>query len=166
MSYVYRHEVLDYEVRTPHQHAEAGLSELAIFDAPPITREIDGVYREKIHCREAGLDHTVDLVQFEIKPTNECISLSDSYISCTVKLQKLNDDGTMVNPAATDTVGIANNVLYTLFRDQLIHINDRQIHATHQTYFLQCYLQLLTSLSEESFEKWKIAGYYNDQLVR
>ena len=116
MAYYFTHESLNHPLRTNHQNPDAQLSELSIFDAPALQSEVESVYYQKVHCTEASLDPTNNEVVFEVKPTNEPMLLSDSYMCVTAKLQKTNADGTVVNPLATDLTGITNLTLYSLFR--------------------------------------------------
>ena len=46
-----------------------------------------------------------------------------------------------------------------------IEINGKDIHGSYQHFFLQCYLQLLTSMGTDSLAKWASSCYYNDQIL-
>ena len=91
------------------------LSELDIFSAPAIQREVDGVFWDRVYCNESGLEISQNEVIFEIKPSLEVVSLADSYMEIVVRLQKETDDGPK-NPTAAEKVGIANNVMYTIWK--------------------------------------------------
>ena len=47
----------------------------------------------------------------------------------------------------------------------LIEINGKDVHSSYQHYFLQCYLQLLTSMGTDSLAKWVASCYYDDQIL-
>ena len=51
------------------------------------------------------------------------------------------------------------------FTDMRIEINGKDIHGSYQHFFLQCYLQLLTSMGSDSLEKWKASCYYDDKSL-
>ena len=55
----------------------------------------------------------------------DMLDMSSAYLEARVKLQKV-DGTTLTNPAVTDRVTPANNVLYNLFKDCTIEINGIQ----------------------------------------
>ena len=105
MSYYYSHEFLNHPIKS-HHGPESQLSELAIFDSPGIQNEVEQCYWDKVYCQEPGLDLSNDEVIFDVKPSNDPISLCDSYMQVKVKLQKLDDNDRPINPdPTTDFVG-------------------------------------------------------------
>ena len=111
MAYVYTHENLNNPIRTA-DHANAKLSELDITSSPPLQTEIHGSYWEKYYCPDASFDKSRNEVHFEVKPSMDAISLADSYMELTLKLQKLTSSGSTDPDPTRDVVGITNNVIY------------------------------------------------------
>ena len=110
MAFVYTHETLNNPIRTEHRNAK--LSELDLTGSPPLQTEIHGSYWEKYYCPDASLDKTIEDVHFEVKPSMDAISLADSYMELSLKLQKQTSSGAVDPDATRDVVGITNNVLY------------------------------------------------------
>ena len=162
-SYYYSHENLNHYVRGQGS-STAQMSELDLFSNLATQKEIESSYWEEIHCGEGGLDLSQNDVTFNIKPSIDMINLADSYMEATVSVQKVSATGSE-NPKEAETVNASNNVLYNLWKDLRIEINGKEIQSTHQLYFIEAYLLLLTNLSTDAMPKWRSAGLYEDEIV-
>ena len=50
-----------------------------------------------------------------------------------------------------------------MFQDLRIEVNGRQVNNSFQCYHIQCHLQLLLNMSQDSYSKWTVAGVYPDE---
>ena len=112
---------------------------------------------------DGSLEETQPAIVFNI-PGSTCVtSLTDSFICAKVSVKKKDDDdGSLSAPASTEHVTVCNNTLYSMFRDMVITLNDRQIQSSYQCYHIFQYLNLLLNTSETAMSKWLCASYYND----
>jgi hypothetical protein len=114
MSRFYSHDVMNDNIRNVKSEGTR-LTELDLFSGPATQTEIEGCFWERVHCQEAGLEVSQSEIIFDCKPSLECISLFDSYLEVVVRLQCITDAG-IRNPTAAETVGVTNNVLYSLWK--------------------------------------------------
>jgi len=124
---------------------------------------IDNAYYETLYCGEGNLNPTVPDVTFIAKGQNNLIDLNNTYMSMTCQLLKVAADGTGKPPASTEIVGATDLTMYTIWSDLVLYINGRQVNNSFHLYHLQCYLQLLTNMSSDAIEKWRVAGYWGDE---
>ena len=159
MSYYFSHEGLTDSYRTKGSDAE--VSELDLFSSVSLQSSIDNAYYEVVYSNVGNLETTVPDVTFIAKGQNNLIDLNESYMEMVCQLLK--KDGTSGKiPADTEIVNATDLTMYTLFSYLVLSINGRQVNNSFHLYHLQCYLQLLTNMSPESLDKWRIAGYWGD----
>ena len=120
MSYYYSHENLSSNVKGDHGGGpEVQMSELDIFSATAIQSEVRSSFHERVYPVEGSLDESQPEIAFNVKPTGDLICMNDSYIVADVRLLKQDSKKAWVNPASTDLVTPANNLLYTLFKGKI-----------------------------------------------
>ena len=156
----YTHENIDHPIRGQNSAPEILLSDLDFFSGVAIQKDIEASYHQEVFPNPGTLDQSQQEVIFETKPSIDLISLVDSYIEILVNIQKKQGNSS-VNPTAQEKVNVSNNVLFNLWQDMRLEVNNKEVHTSNQLFYLEAYIILLLSLSSDSLAKWETAGKFS-----
>ena len=133
-------------------------SELDIFSVPPTQTSIENGCMVDYHPIAATLDSGP--IEFNIPGTGEdYLDLANTYLHIGVKIKK--NDGSDLADAAS--VGPVNLLLHSLFSQVDVHLNDKLVSSSSNTYPYRAYIETLVNYGKAAKEtQLTAAGWYKD----
>ena len=144
---------------------------LNIFAKPYMDVGTETSYYTEVFPTNA-ITQTSNVIQFDITPSSDFISLQDSFIHLKVKITK--EDGTDIDafihtpaagqtPASGNSIGFIQAPLLTLFNSVDVSLNGHLLSDSYSTYGINAYLQLMLNFSPPSMNsRLALFGFYHD----
>ena len=128
---------------------------LNMFKVPPTDLSMSSRRFVRINPFNVGINP----VTFQVDPQEDFIDLKESYFK--VELAVMKDNGTAL--AAADVVGLANNLVHTLFKQFNARLNGTLISPHTDTYHLKAFLEaILNHDRDDGNTILAPEGWYND----
>lgn len=125
----------------------SGKSELKIFDDHPPQVVVESGYFEDVHPKASTEGHS-NIIEFVIAASNvDYLDLNDSILSVRVTITK--SDGTAIGKTDQKPV-VANFMLYSLFSDATLTLNDTQIEGGSSLYSYKAAIESLLNFDNEA----------------
>ena len=131
---------------------------LEMFKVPPTDLSMSSRRFVRINPFNVGINP----VTFQVDPQEDFIDLKESYFEVELQIEK--SDNT--NLAAADVMGLANNLVHTLFKQINVRLNGTLISPQTDTYHLKAFIE--TVLNHDRDDGATILapeGWYNSLSV-
>ena len=124
-------------------------SETDIFSPPPIQTSIEQGSWDRV-TPLAGFERGT--IEFDIAGTDEYIDLNETEFRAQISLRKFvgNDETRSEVIAATDKVGVVNNLLHSLFDQITVSLNGTQVENSNGSYAYRAYLEKLLNYGSDA----------------
>ena len=138
-------------VRNPH---------LNMFKVPPTDLSISSKRFVRINPFNVGINP----VTFQVDPQEDFIDLKESYFEVDLSIRK--GAATVANAgnalAAADVIGLANNLVHTLFKQINVRLNGTLISPQTDTYHLKAFIEtILNNDRDDGNTVLTPEGWYN-----
>ena len=140
---------------------EAMLPEFDYLSPQQIQRSVEHTYVEKIVATkvEAG-----NPIEFTLPKVHNYTALHDTKLELRIKITK--SDGANTGDVATDKVGVANNILHTMFDKLELFINGHS-KENQSNYAQRAYIDALTSYRHDSLTvRGALQGWNKDTATK
>ena len=146
----YSHEALNFPL-AGSDGGNVSLPECDIFSSIPDQASVESSLYDTVFCEDGNLLTTSSELRFTSKPSLAFTDLGESYIFLEMVLVK---DGAVPAITDADKVIVSNMISVVPFRDLQIFICGKPINSCFQNYLYECYLRVMTEISDEALTKW------------
>ena len=127
---------------------------LNMFKVPPTDLSMSSRRYVKIN----PFNTDINPVTFQVDPQEEFLDLSDSYFEVEIVMKK--NDST--NLLAGDVIGLANNLVHTLFRQINVRLNGTLISPQTDTYHYKAFIEAILNHDRDDGKTLMVReGWYN-----
>ena len=154
MTTVYTHDQIQFPVAGSDE-AVIALPEIDFTSHIPTQGSVEKVSYQKLYCDSANLLGTSPQLVFHSKPSQYWTDLSETFISLEISLVRT--DGKKID-VEKEKVSFCNFVAASLFKDLQIQICGKNTTSCFNNFYIENYLKVVLEQSQESMQKWRVAG--------